>query len=62
MYEYLRHALTVSGIRFTEAEIEELALASENVRNWIGQGEDTIPRTWEPTFIKAAPQDGHDGR
>jgi|HubBroStandDraft_5_1064220.scaffolds.fasta_scaffold749551_1 hypothetical protein len=62
MHEYLRYVLTASGIRFTEAEIEELAIASENVRYWIGQQEDTFPRTCEPMFINGFTQDGHGRR
>lgn len=62
MHEYLRHALTALGIQYTEAEIEELAVASENVRNWIGHREDTLPRTSEPAFIGGFTQDGHGRR
>jgi hypothetical protein len=62
MHEYLRHVLTVLGIQYTEAEIEELAVASENVRNWIGDREDTLPRSCEPTFIRGFTQDGHGRR
>jgi hypothetical protein len=62
MHEYLRHALTALEIRYTEAEIEELAVASENVRNWIGHREDMFPRTCEPTFIRGFTRDGHGRR
>lgn len=59
MHEYLRHALTALGIRYTEAEIEELAVASEHVSSWIGHREDELPRTCEPAFITGFTQDGH---
>ena len=60
MHEQLRHALTTLGIRFTDSEIAELAVASENVLDWIGHSEDTFPRTCEPSFIQAFSRDGDD--
>jgi hypothetical protein len=62
MHEYLRDALNALGIRYTEAEIEEIAVASENVRNWTGRPEETLPRTCEPAFISGFTQDGHGRR
>jgi hypothetical protein len=62
MHEHIRDALTAAGVRFTEAEIAELAVASENVRQWIGHREDSIPPTCEPSFIAGLTEDGHGGR
>lgn len=57
MHEYLRQALIAWGIWYTDKEIDELAVASENVRNWIGDREDTFPRTCEPAFIRGLAED-----
>jgi hypothetical protein len=62
MDEQLRRALMILEIRFSDSDIAELSVASENVLDWIGHSSNTFPRTCEPAFIQALIRDSHDRR